>query len=257
MQQPDGSLGVSPTLLRPGWATPYAIHLWGALEAYREERRRAVGWLLEQKGMRLPAADSSDSYLGHDPSLVGWPWIENTHSWLEPTAQAVLALSRESLGAHPRVVEGLRLINDRALPHGGWNYGNKTVFERELRPQPGPTGLALLALAVRQDEGRPSVIDPAVAYLQRVLPITRAPISLGWGVLGLRAWNSTAPETDSMLSQSYASVTGRLDCALSLGLLLLAALDHAPGFARAQDKSQLRTQGASDSRTLSQKDARP
>ena len=88
---------------------------------------------------------------------------------------AVMALTREGLGAHPRVEEGSRLILDRALPHGGWNYGNKRVFGQELRPQPGPTGLALVALATRKHEYRPRSVDPAIDYLIRTLPEVRAP----------------------------------------------------------------------------------
>src|SRR5262249_53341528 len=41
MQGSDGSLGVSPTLPSPGWATPYAILLWGALDMHGNERQRA------------------------------------------------------------------------------------------------------------------------------------------------------------------------------------------------------------------------
>jgi hypothetical protein len=253
LQQRDGSIGVSPSLPRPGWATPYAIQLWAALDAYGEERRRAIAWVLEQKGMRLPAGDRTRSYLGHDPSLEGWPWIDNTHSWLEPTAQALLAMSRESLNEHPRAIDGFRLIIDRALPRGGWNYGNKSVFGRELRPQPAPTGLALLALATTTDDGCRAVIDPAIAYLQRVLLTIRAPISLGWSVLGLRAWNAAAPETESLLSQSYASIMERPDSAPGLGLLLLAAADRPPAFAVDHDKSYAGARGSEDSQA--QKDS--
>jgi hypothetical protein len=230
MQGHDGSLGVSPTLPRPGWATPYAILLWGALETHSKERQRAITWLLDQKGMSLPVVDFTQSIIGHDPTLVGWPWINGTHSWLEPTALAVLALGRECWREHPRVAEGIALITDRALPHGGWNYGNKSVFSHELRPQPGPTGLALLALATRRGKVRPRAVDRAIAYLRQTLVDVRAPISLAWGVLGLRAWDAAPPDTEKWLNRSYASFTGRRDSAVGLGLLLLASAEDAPAF---------------------------
>jgi len=149
LQKADGSLGIAPSLPSPCWATPHAILLWNALEVHAPARRRAAAWLLEQKGNPL-AVDAAylGSVVGHDPTLVGWPWVEGTHSWVEPTAMAILALDRERLGNHPRVAEGIGVVLNRALARGGWNYGNTSVFGRQLRPQPGPTGLALLALAL-------------------------------------------------------------------------------------------------------------
>ena len=141
---------------------------------------------------------------------------------------AVTALAAEGLGAHPRVEEGSRLILDRALPHGGWNYGNRRVFGQELRPHPGPTGLALLALAALRHEIRPRSVDQAIGYLIRTLPEVRAPVSLGWGVLGLRAWDAAPAESNQWLVRSHAAHTGRNDAACGLGLLLLAAAGHGP-----------------------------
>ena len=94
---------------------------------------------------------------------------------------AVLALSRAGLAEHPRVQEGLRLIRDRAVRSGGWNYGNKAVFGRPLRPQPAPTGLALLTLAGIDERGGDRS-RRAIGYLREALPGVRASASLGWGV---------------------------------------------------------------------------
>ena len=199
MQNADGSLGVCESLPQPGWATPYAILLWSALDTLAPERQRAATWLLAQKGLRPPVPDIARSPVGHDPALVGWPWIEKTHSWLEPTAMAILALNRLSLHDHARVDEGMLIITDRALAHGGWNPGGKAVFGRELRPQPGPTGIAMLALATRATKGRPEEVDQAITYLRQALPGARAPISLGWGVLGLRAWNAAPLDAQELV----------------------------------------------------------
>ena len=93
------------------------------------------------------------------------------------------------------------MVLNRALAQGGWNYGNTSVFGRQLRPQPGPTGLALLALAAQASKHRPRSVDPAIAYLLRTLPDVRAPISLAWGVLGLRAWNASPAAAADWLSR--------------------------------------------------------
>ena len=183
--------------------------------------RRAADWLLRQKGDAYPRSIDPDHIVGHDTSLIGWPWVAATHSWVEPTVMAILALGREGYRDHPRVLEGVRLIHDRALPAGGWNYGNKSAFGHALRPQPGPTGLALLALARRRS--RSEMIERAIAYLNATLPGVRAPASLGWGLLGLRAWDSLPAEAGRWLADSFAGATGRPDAAPRLASLLLAA----------------------------------
>ena len=53
-----------------------------------------------------------------------------------------------------------------------------------------------------------------------------APISLAWGVLGLRAWNASPAVAADWLSESYARYSGRQDVTAGLSLLLLASGDH-------------------------------
>jgi hypothetical protein len=224
MQQEDGSLGVSASLHQPGWPTPYAILFWNVLGLAQEQRRRASTWLLAQKGIAgMDVLPGGLGRFGHDRTLVGWPWIAETHSWVEPTALSIIALEAEGLGNHTRVDQGTMVIKDRALPQGGWNYGNTLVFGRELRPQPGPTGQALLALALCAGKGRPRSVDPAIAYLRQTLPTLRAPISLGWGVLGLRAWHACPDAALTWLAESYALYGARPDVTAGLGLLLWAS----------------------------------
>lgn len=224
IQQPNGSLGVSESLKEPGWGTPYALLVWGAIGGYDDQRRRAVKWLLGQSGETFPREKGPAPVLGHDPSLVGWPWVSGTHSWVEPTALAVLALRREGFGTHPRVVEGLRVLRDRAIATGGWNVGNKATYGRVLRAQPAPTGLALLALA--RTESCDEIAEKAIDYLVATLPGVRAAESLGWGLVGLRAWGRSVELAESWLAESFERVAARGDAAPRLALLLLAAGEH-------------------------------
>src|SRR4051794_13768890 len=224
LQGPDGSLGLSEAQATPGWTTSLGVLLWQAAGGFDSSRGRGVRWLLRQEGRRIPPSDDPDHIVGHDTMLAGWPWVEGTHSWLEPTALAILALRRAGLGEHPRVVEGLRLIRDRAIVSGGWNYGNKSAFGHPLRPQPGPTGLALLALAGRDRRG--AVVGAAINYLIAALPGVRASASLGWGLLGLRAWRSMPEGAETWLFEAFRHATGRPDAAPKLALLLLAGGDH-------------------------------
>lgn len=223
VQRTDGSLGSSPSLTSPGWGTPFALLVWKTAGGYESARRRATTWLLTQKGTTEPRDPSH--VVAHDTTLVGWPWVDRTHSWVEPTALAVLALRGEGLGSHPRVREGLQVIADRAVATGGWNCGNKAVYGHVLRAQPGPTGLALLALAPTGD--RLDHVERAIRYLRSVLGGVRAAESLGWGLLGLRAWGERVEGADRWLSESFAQVVGRADAAPRLALLLLADGQHA------------------------------
>ena len=58
-----------------------------------------------------------------------------------------MALRAAGRASHPRVREAVRLLCDRALDEGGWNYGNTRVFANTLQPFPATTGIALTALA--------------------------------------------------------------------------------------------------------------
>ena len=225
IQRGDGSLPVCEGALTPAWTTPYALLLWSGIPGFETSRNDARKSLLRLKGRTVPRGQASAKLFGHDSTVVGWPWVEGTHSWVEPTALAILALCREGMADHPRVEAGVQLILDRSLEGGGWNYGNKSVFGRGLRPQPGPTALALLALFAHQDDS--PECGRAIDYLRRELRDVRSGISLGWGVLGLRAWGAAPRESDAWLGESYRRYGARPDAVVSLALLLLAASETA------------------------------
>ncbi len=219
MRRDDGSLGVTEQLREPGWPSPLASLLWAALPGHETERAATLRWLLATKGVANPRG--ANEPMGHDLSLIGWPWCAGTHSWVEPTAMALMVLAREGKSAHPRAVEGKLLLQDRAIPAGGWNMGNPIVFGTILRPIPAPTGLALLALA---STGTPrEFVGPSLAYLRDSLASTHAPVSLGWGLLGLRAWGAWPDRADEWLAESYRLSLTRNANAIDLAMLILAA----------------------------------
>ncbi|MBI3860501.1 MAG: hypothetical protein HY290_01250 [Planctomycetia bacterium] len=220
LQQVDGSLGISPDLPRPCWTTPLAILVWIATDRHHDSRRKAVDWLLAQQGTTW--APTGESPYGHDPRIAGWSWVEKTHSWLEPTAHAVLALRRAGLPSHARTRDGERLIRDRAIRTGGWNYGNSAVFGTDLQPQPAPTGLALLALSGVEDADGP-IVTLGCDYLESILPTTRAPLSLCYGVLALAAWGRRPSNSDEWLAAAHDRAARSSNCIPQLAYLLLAA----------------------------------
>ena len=147
-QLADGSVTPTAELDEPKWPTALALLGWmncGSTHSnkYRNEIDRATDCLLAMKGRAL----KTSPYVDHDVSLIGWPWVQGTHSWVEPTSYAICALRAKGLAEHARVREGVKILLDRALPDGGWNYGNSRVFDNTLRPFPATTGVALVALA--------------------------------------------------------------------------------------------------------------
>ena len=148
--------GLDDVLRRPALDGPRGLH--GPAGAGRSLAPRPGG-------DPDPPPGAPERTVGHDTTLIGWPWVADTHSWLEPTAMTILALCRDGRADHPRVRAGLRLIRDRAIAAGGWNYGNNIAFGRDLRPQPAPTGLALLALAR---------VDQRTGIVERALRLPRA-----------------------------------------------------------------------------------
>lgn len=228
LQRPDGRLPVSEILEGPGWTTPLALLLWCALADYDAERAHASRWLLNMPGDTGDRDGFGPQVVAKGPLPAGWPWVAGTHSWVEPTATSILALSRAGLGKHERVADGTRMILNRALPRGGWNCGNNIVFGRELRPQPVPTALSLLALAAQGDCS--AAAARGVDYLRRVSTTLRAPLSLGWSFVALRAYHALPPEADTALSQAFAQRAGQSDCdpVRSLALLLLASAAESP-----------------------------
>jgi hypothetical protein len=139
--------------------------------------------------------------MGHDTAIKGWPWIENTHSWIEPTSLSILALKDCGHGKHERVIEAVKMLTDRQLPDGGWNYGNTTVFEKKLLPFPESTGHALCALAGSVE---PADVRGSIDYLSREAGRVRTPLSLSWSIFGLTAWSNRPSQVQDWVLQSLA-----------------------------------------------------
>jgi len=227
MQRSDGSVPIHPALSSPAWPTGLAVLAWIAAKTlaggeFGDSVRAAVSWLLALEGVPFR---SDRAVHGHDTTLVGWPWVKGTHSWVEPTAYALLALRAAGRADHPRAREAVRLLLDRQLPEGGWNYGNTKILGNTLRPFPGPTGVALCAL---QGETRQEEVASSVKYLERELQRIRAPMSLGWGLIGLNAWARPEHGGEPWLNESAARLERWEIDPLAASLLLLA---DGPGFA--------------------------
>lgn len=192
-QTKDGRLAISPSHPEASWPTPLAILAWQSSFPFQQAQDAAIHFLLNFSGHHIPKP--TGSYSGHDPSIVGWPWIADTHSWVLPTALAMIALEQVGLDRHSRVAEGQQMLLDRQLKHGGWNYGNTIVFGKELHPLPECTGVALQALASITPTRE---IERSLEYVLQELPNLKTPISLGWTILGLGAWGLKPVNTEEL-----------------------------------------------------------
>jgi hypothetical protein len=217
-QLADGRVCISPHHPAVYWPTPLAILAWSQSPSNQDSLARAVDFLLEHSGMSLQeqalSADASD------PTLRGWPWVADTYSWVDPTALGMIALKVTGHSNHPRLAEATRLLLNRKLPHGGWNYGNTIVFHKELRPMPENTGMALAAL---QSLTVRSNLELSLDYLKVAVRNLRTPIALSWGILGLGAWGERPLAATTWLSECWGRQArfGVYDTA-SLSLFILA-----------------------------------
>lgn len=193
-----GSLGVFADQGEPCWTTGWAILVWRRLDArlgtgeFAKAAKRAEDWLLESQGTIQP--NSPD--LGHDATLLGWSWVEGTHSWIEPTAIATLTLKHAGYRSHARIREALRLLVNRQLPGGGWNYGNTTVLRQFTLPHIQPSALALLAL---QGEECQDAIAKGIAYLRRAWSEIVGASSLAYAAMALKAHGASMPDAKTRL----------------------------------------------------------
>jgi hypothetical protein len=222
IQAREGSVGVRKDAKTPRWPTALAVLAWLAqgdeAGAYRSNIDKAVDWSLSLKGEALEPT----GVLGHDVTLQGWPWVEGTHSWVEPTALQVTALRAAGRQDHPRTREAMRLLIDRQLRSGGCNYGNTSVLGQRLLPHVQPTGIAMTALAGESDHrGR---IQRSLGYLADAVGIETTTSSLCWALIGLAAHGFSPTEADRWLAAASRRLDKRQESPYRRALLVLASL---------------------------------
>lgn len=181
-QHADGSIHM-PGANDSYWPTPLAVLAWSGIRQGVDRKNLALNFILNAVGTHWP--HDPNGIVGHDSAIRGWPWIRATHSFIDPTAMTLLALEINGYREHPRFQEGIQMILDRQLPHGGWNYGNTIIYGKELFPLIESSGIALTALAGNVPKNR---VVESIDYLMAAAETCRTPLSLGWALFGLGAW---------------------------------------------------------------------
>jgi hypothetical protein len=218
-QRPDGLLldmDSLPNLGFNGLAALLCLHAGGPVcEAILA---RLLPAIVRVKGVSVKdTAQPSDV-------LQGWPWIEDTFSWVEPTALCLLALKRRRrIGPDPqldaRIEEAERVLLTRSCATGGWNYGNASAFDQDLRPYVPTTALALMALRDRRAD---PVVLRGLEYLQRSQVNENSGMALTLTALCLRIHGLPCDEVERALTADVVRVK-RLDN-LHIAAMVLYAL---------------------------------
>jgi hypothetical protein len=165
-------------------------------------------------------------------ALQGWPWIEDTFSWVEPTALCLLALKRRRRVAsdpalEARIRDAENVLLTRSCATGGWNYGNASAFDQDLRPYVPTTALGLMALA---DQRANPVVVRGLEYLQRSQLTEQSGMALTLTALCLRIHRLPGEQVERALIDDIARVR-RLDNLHIVAMVLYALSGERHGAA--------------------------
>ena len=111
--------------------------------------RRALAFAIAHRGLPLPNALDPDR-------RTAWGWTDDARSLTEPTARVLLAvnvLTPEDTATRREAVE---LFRTRQCADGGWNFGNASVYDVDLRGYAQTTAMGLIALQQRGRNGSPA-----------------------------------------------------------------------------------------------------
>ena len=127
---------------------------------------------------------------------------------MEPTSLCLLALKHErrrhpSAAADARIREAEQVLLTRSCATGGWNYGNASVLDQDLRPYVPTTALGLLAL---QDRRADPVVVRGLEFLQRSQTKEPSGMALALTALCLRVHGLPCEQVEVALLDDIARV---------------------------------------------------
>lgn len=220
-QRDDGWMTASTTHADPSWATPLGALLL-SVTGDPGSAGRAAHALLSANVFSFEPALARGIY-NYDTRSRGWPWTPDGFSFTEPTALAVTFLKRFGYGGEPRVPEATRMLRGRALPGGGWNYGEPEVLGGVLFPAVVPTAQALLALADDQNGTTEAGLDWLLAQRGQISTL----FSLGWACIALAALDRLDDDWRSDLAAAWEDAPPARRGPMEAALLLLALAPRA------------------------------
>ena len=150
-QRADGSL-----VELDGRVAGPAVAALAALVLVGRPARRALASAIRVRGFPPPDAPDPDR-------RTGWGWTPDVRSTVEPTSRVLLAVDRLTPSDRETRAEALRLLRARRCADGGWNYGNASVNDVDLRGYAQTTAIALIAL----QRDAPDLVDSGMRFLRR------------------------------------------------------------------------------------------
>ena len=117
--------------------------------------RRSLAYAIARRGLPLPNAA--------DPQRrTAWGWTGDARSLVEPTARVLLAVNALTPNDAATRREAMGLLTARQCADGGWNFGNASVYDVDLRGYAQTTAIGLIAL----QKGHPGVVQRAFGFLR-------------------------------------------------------------------------------------------
>ena len=232
-QNPDGSWPLNEVAKEGSWTSALAIIALSAYPEHREAARKAARWLVQQEGSKpgllaqiilFVTGKSNVNEINND--LIGWSWVPNSFSWVEPTSYALIALKKSRLllsetNVVERIRQGEAVIYDRMCKEGGWNYGNSKVLDYALWPYPDITAVALIAL---QDRAAETANQTSLASLRKTARETDSGLALSWGTICLDLYGQNTDDWKKLIAKRFEK-TRFLGETKSLALSIIALND--------------------------------
>jgi hypothetical protein len=237
-QNQDHSWPLNEAVKEGSWTTALAITALSDNAEYNERVLAAARWLLEQEGSKpgilaeiILWATGQSNVNNVNKDLIGWSWVPNSFSWVEPTSYAMIAVKKlRSRLAGTQVDERIRqadaMIYDRMCDGGGWNYGNSKVLDYALWPYPDVTAIALIAL---QDHARDQANQESLRVLSKIARETDSGLALCWAAICLNLYGQDNSDFQRQFEKRFAA-SAFLGETKSLALAIIASGDKANPF---------------------------
>lgn len=229
-QNKDHSWPLNETAKEGSWTTALAITALSDNAANSERVLAAARWLLEQEGSKpgilaeiilWATGKSGINKLNKD--LIGWSWVPNSFSWVEPTSYALIAVKKlrarlAGTNVDERIRQADAMIYDRVCNGGGWNYGNSKVLDYALWPYPDITAIALIAM---QDHAREQANQESLQVLSKIAWATDSGLALCWAAICLDIYAQDNSGFQGQIEKRFAA-TAFLGETKSLALAVIA-----------------------------------
>lgn len=237
-QNPDGGWRLNDAATAGSWTTALAMIALSTFPEYQNRLLAAARWLLAQEGSKpgilarlilFATGRSNINRLNND--LVGWSWVPNSFSWVEPTSYALTALKKfraalPDTNVKERIQEGEAMLYDRMCNGGGWNYGNSKVLDYALWPYPDTTAVALIAL---QDRAGEAANQQSLQTLRKIAAEVNSGFASSWATICLNVYHQATDDWQRRVEDNFRR-TGLLGETKTLALALLALNGNASPF---------------------------